>query len=123
MKTTAAFISLATVGQAFIIPAAEADIVLQTTESSACDDVTCVPSSGGAHIIVSRASTEAPGTGVIGSVADAVVSACPSSDVAANPCKQKKTPLSVDKMSPKPHERKKKKKKGRTILSMIPSSD
>ncbi|KAK7735530.1 hypothetical protein SLS53_007443 [Cytospora paraplurivora] len=38
-----------------------------------------------AHIIVSRASTESPGTGMLGPIADAVVSACPGSDIVANP--------------------------------------
>lgn len=52
-----------------------------------CSALTCVsPSTPGvAHIVVSRASTEAPGTGVLGQVANAVVAACPGSDVASNP--------------------------------------
>lgn len=51
-----------------------------------CSAVTCVAAAAGvAHIIVTRASTEAPGAGVLGSVADAVVAACPGSDVATNP--------------------------------------
>lgn len=89
MKTTVALISLVAAGggQSFVIPANDALFQRQTT-SSACANVTCVPSSGGAHIIISRASTEAAGTGVLGYVSDAIVSACPSSDVAANPCKQ-----------------------------------
>lgn len=86
MKTTVALISLATAAKAVAIYTDDA-VVLRDT-SATCTNVTCVPASGGAHIIVSRASTEAAGTGVLGYVADAIVSACPSSDVAANPCKQ-----------------------------------
>lgn len=93
MKTAVALVSSLVVAgsQAFVIPSNDAVFQRQASNSSsssaACGNVTCVPSSGGAHIIVSRASTEAPGTGVLGYVADAIVSACPSSDVAANPCK------------------------------------
>ncbi|ROW00459.1 hypothetical protein VPNG_07926 [Cytospora leucostoma] len=50
-----------------------------------CSNTTCPPATGAAHIIVSRASAEKPGTGRLGPVADAVVSACPGSDVVANP--------------------------------------
>lgn len=50
-----------------------------------CTNVTCVPAAGAAHIIVSRASTEAPGPGIIGAVADSVVSSCSGSDIASNP--------------------------------------
>lgn len=51
-----------------------------------CSAVTCVAATAGvAHIIVSRASTEAPGAGVLGYIADAVVAACPGSDIATNP--------------------------------------
>ncbi|KAJ4422180.1 hypothetical protein N0V82_003149 [Gnomoniopsis sp. IMI 355080] len=85
MKTAVALVSLvAAGGQSFVIPADDA-LILTKASSSACANVTCVPSSGGAHIIISRASTEAAGTGVLGYVSDAIVSACPSSDVAANP--------------------------------------
>lgn len=50
-----------------------------------CSNITCTPAAGAAHIIVTRASTEAPGTGVLGSVADAIVAARPKSDIYANP--------------------------------------
>lgn len=50
-----------------------------------CSNITCTPAAGAAHIIVSRASTEAPGTGVLGSVADAIVASRPGSDVSTNP--------------------------------------
>lgn len=55
------------------------------TPRADCSNITCTPSTGAAHIVVSRASTEAPGTGVLGSVADAIVAACPGSDIATNP--------------------------------------
>ncbi|KAH8780290.1 cutinase [Diaporthe sp. PMI_573] len=50
-----------------------------------CSNITCTPASGAAHIVVSRASTEAPGTGVLGSVAEAIVASRPGSDIATNP--------------------------------------
>lgn len=55
------------------------------TPRADCSNITCTPSTGAAHIVVSRASTEAPGTGVLGSVADAIVAARPGSDIATNP--------------------------------------
>lgn len=61
-------------------------VTITRDESTDCSSITCTPSSGAAHIIVTRASTELPGTGTIGAVADAVVSACPGSDIVANPC-------------------------------------
>ncbi|PSS05187.1 cutinase-domain-containing protein [Coniella lustricola] len=76
---------------AFVIPQDEVDVLaaLAVNESQAlpdCSTITsCVPSQGAAHIIVSRASTEPAGTGVLGAVADAVVAACPGSDIVANP--------------------------------------
>lgn len=52
-----------------------------------CTTITeCVPSTGAAHIIVSRASTEAPGPGILLSVAEAIIDSCPGSDFASNPC-------------------------------------
>lgn len=51
-----------------------------------CSNITtCPPRAGAAHILVSRASAESPGTGLLGPVASAVASACPGSDVVANP--------------------------------------
>lgn len=58
-----------------------------TTTRSDCSLVTCVPSTGAAHIIVSRASTEAQGPGILISVAEAIIDACPGSDYSFNPCK------------------------------------
>lgn len=52
---------------------------------NSCSNITCTPAVGAAHIVVSRASTEAPGTGVLGSVAEAIVAARPGSDIATNP--------------------------------------
>lgn len=55
---------------------------------AACSNITCVPSgarAGAAHIIVTRASTEAQGPGILAAVANAVISACPGSDLAYNP--------------------------------------
>lgn len=49
-----------------------------------CSNIACT-STGAAHIVVSRASTEAPGTGVLGSIAEEIVAACPGSDIATNP--------------------------------------
>lgn len=46
---------------------------VSNVSSSAC------PSNGGAHIIVARASLEAPGYGIIGSVKDAILSRVPGS--------------------------------------------
>lgn len=54
------------------------------TPRADCSNITCT-STGAAHIVVSRASTEPPGTGVLGSVADAIVAARPGSDIATNP--------------------------------------
>ena len=64
-------------------PSAEAPSTL--TPRADCSSITCTPSTGAAHIVVSRASTEAPGTGVLGSVADAIVASRPGSDIATNP--------------------------------------
>lgn len=87
MNAIAALLALATTSQAFVIPQASSNPQLTSRQSSTdCSAITCTPPSGAAHIIVSRASTEAAGPGVLGLVADAIVSACPSSDVAANPC-------------------------------------
>ncbi|KAJ0118611.1 hypothetical protein J7T55_012863 [Diaporthe amygdali] len=55
------------------------------TPRADCSNITCTPSTGAAHIIVNRASTEAPGTGVLGSVAESIVASCPGSDIVANP--------------------------------------
>lgn len=49
-----------------------------------CKNITCTTGKA-AHILVSRASTEAAGTGIIGAVADAVVAKCPGSDIVAVP--------------------------------------
>lgn len=87
MNALTTLLTMATASQAFLIPQTDNPILNFRQTSTDCSATTCTPASGGAHIIVSRASTEAAGTGVLGLVADAVVSACPSSDVAANPCK------------------------------------
>lgn len=57
---------------------------LRVSSRADCSALSCI-APGAAHIVVSRASTEAPGTGVLGQVADAVVAACPGSDVVSNP--------------------------------------
>jgi hypothetical protein len=56
-----------------------------SSRRSDCSNITCTPASGAAHIVVSRASTEPPGTGILGSVAEAIVASRPGSDIAANP--------------------------------------
>lgn len=59
---------------------------MRISQRADCSAITCVSSGPGvAHIVVNRASTEAQGTGVLGSVANAVVEACPGSDIVANP--------------------------------------
>lgn len=57
------------------------------TRRSDCSSVACVPSTGAAHIIVNRASTEAQGPGILLSVAEAIIDTCPGSDYDFNPCK------------------------------------
>ena len=87
MKNIAAAI-IAFVGpvQAASIPTApSAQAHSSLTSRADCSNITCTPATGAAHIVVSRASTEAPGTGVLGSVADAIVAARPGSDIATNP--------------------------------------
>lgn len=86
MKNIAAAI-IAFVGpvQAASIPTApNAQAHSSLTSRADCSNITCT-STGAAHIVVSRASTEPPGTGVLGSVADAIVAARPGSDIATNP--------------------------------------
>lgn len=84
MKLSTSILSLATLSHALVLPRAD------------CSNITCVASSssstasasagaGAAHIIVTRASTEAEGPGILAAVADAVISACPGSDLAYNP--------------------------------------
>lgn len=77
MKAAQSILAFAALGHAYV--------VLPRADDHLCSNITCVPSTGAAHIIVSRASTEAPGTGILGLVADAIIEACPGSDVAANP--------------------------------------
>ncbi|ROV98007.1 hypothetical protein VMCG_06955 [Cytospora schulzeri] len=50
-----------------------------------CADMTCPPPAGAAQIIVTRGSTEMPGTGLLDPIASAIAAACPGSVVAANP--------------------------------------
>ncbi|KUI63425.1 Acetylxylan esterase 2 [Cytospora mali] len=58
---------------------------IQTTlRREACDTITCAPPSA-AHILVSRASTEPQGTGVLGLIAEGIAAACPGSNIVANP--------------------------------------
>lgn len=73
MKTTIALLPLATLASASIARRANCSI-------------TCTPSTGAAHIIVSRASTEAAGPGILGYIADDVIEQCPGSDLDSNPC-------------------------------------
>lgn len=81
MKNIAAAIA------AFVGPVQAASIPLAPTLTprADCSNITCTPSAGAAHVIVNRASTEAPGTGVLGSVAESIVASCPGSDIVANP--------------------------------------
>lgn len=84
MKTiAAAIIAFGGPIRAASIPNTQAHSSL--TPRADCSNITCTPSTGAAHIVVSRASTEPPGTGVLGSVADAIVAARPGSDIATNP--------------------------------------
>ncbi|CZT04721.1 hypothetical protein WAI453_007718 [Rhynchosporium graminicola] len=53
---------------------------LDTRESSNTTSSNSAPCATGVHIIVARASTEVPGEGIIGAVADQVVKAVPGSD-------------------------------------------
>lgn len=73
MRSLPIVLSLPALGHALSFPRAD------------CANVTCVPAKGAAHIIVSRASTEAPGPGILGQVADSVVASCAGSDIASNP--------------------------------------
>lgn len=87
MKTiAAALIALGAPIRAASIPTTpDSQAHSSLTPRADCSNITCTPSNDAAHIVVSRASTEAPGTGVLGSVADAIVAARPGSDIATNP--------------------------------------
>lgn len=86
MKAFIPAVTLASLGYAFVVlPELNEASTIENRADDTCSNITCVPSSGAAHIIVSRASTEAAGTGILGVVADAIIDACPGSDVAANP--------------------------------------
>lgn len=87
MKTiAAAIIALGAPIRAASIPTTpESQARSILTPRADCSNITCTPSTDAAHIVVSRASTEPPGTGVLGSVADAIVAARPGSDIATNP--------------------------------------
>ncbi|KAI3395861.1 hypothetical protein diail_798 [Diaporthe ilicicola] len=85
MKNIAAIL-VALAGPATSLPSTpNSQAYSNLTPRADCTNITCTPSTGAAHVIVSRASTEPPGTGVLGSVADAIVSSCPGSDIIANP--------------------------------------
>lgn len=66
--------------------------------SADCSSVTCVPSTGAAHIIVSRASTEAQGPGILLNVAEAIISNCSGSDYDYNPCKSSPSSSALKEM-------------------------
>lgn len=51
-----------------------------------CSFVTCTPSTGAAHIIITRASTEALGPGILYYVAEDIIGNCSGSDYDYNPC-------------------------------------
>lgn len=51
-----------------------------------CSSVTCTPSTGAAHIIITRASTEALGPGILYYVAEDIIGNCSGSDYDYNPC-------------------------------------
>lgn len=76
--TLALLIPLLAVAQASTTPTSD------NTTRTGCENITCVPQIGAAHILVSRGSTERPGTGILGVVASAIARACPGSNVVAN---------------------------------------